>query len=110
MIRRIVVLGLLAFALHAQRKYDGPRPPKPDIPYLKHASNLVPTESGTAKEEKGKKDDITYIIDGAASTAKTPLASPIFLFEADKLNPDHLGLYKLEIKSGHREIVASPKK
>ena len=110
MIRRIVVLGLLAFALHAQRKYDGPRPPKPDTPYLKHASNLIPTESGTAREEKGKKDEITYIIDGAASPAKTPLASPIFLMETAKLSPDQFGLYKLDVKNGHREITASPKK
>jgi hypothetical protein len=109
-IRRILPLVLAAaFAASAQQKYIGPRPPKPDLPYLKHAENLIPTESGTASEEK-KKDDILYVIAGAASTARTPLASPIFLMEADKLNPDRLGLYKLEVRNGRREILFSPKK
>jgi hypothetical protein len=110
MIRRILPLLLaVAFAAPAQQKYSGPRPAKPDLPYLKHAENLVPTEAGTATEEK-KKDDILYAVEGAASTAKTPLASPIFLFEADKLNPDRLGLYRLEVRNGHREILFGPKK
>jgi hypothetical protein len=110
MIFRMVPLLLAAFfAAPGQQKYTGPRPPKPDLPYLKHAQTLVPTEPGTAKEEK-KKDDILYIIDGAASPAKTPLASPIFLIEADKLNPEQLGLYRLETKNGRREILFGPKK
>ena len=89
--RRILPLVLaVALTAAAQQKYSGPRPSKPDLPYLKHAENLVPTEPGTATEEK-KKDDILYVIAGAASTAKTPLASPIFLIEVDKLNPDRLG-------------------
>ena len=29
---------------------------------------------------------------------------------ADKITPDRLGLYKLEVKSGHREILFCPKK
>jgi hypothetical protein len=49
-------------------------------------------------------------MDGAASSAKTPLASPIFIFQADKLNPDKLALYKVEVKNGHREILFGPKK
>jgi len=106
--RILPLLLALVFAAPAQ-KYNGPRPPKPDIPYLKHAENLVPTESGTATEEK-KKEDILYVIAGPASTAKTPLASPIFLLETEKLDPDRLGLYKLEVRNGHREILFSPKK
>jgi len=110
MIRRILPLLLaVACAAPGQQKYSGPRPPKPDLPYLKHAENLVPLEAGTATEEK-KKDDILYVIEGAASTAKTPLASPIFLIEVDKLNPDRLGLYKLEVRNGRREILFGPKK
>ena len=109
MIRCILPLLVVVFAASAQQKYDGPRPPKPDLPYLKHASNLVPTEAGMAKEEK-KKDDILYIVDGPTSSARTPLASPIFLIEVDKLNIDKLGLFKLESKSGRRELLASPKK
>lgn len=115
MIRRILPLLLAAaFAASAQKagsaqKYNGPVPPKPDLPYLKHADNLVPTEAVDVKEEK-KKDEITYVMPGPSSSAKTPLAAPIFLYQADKIPADRLGLYKLESRNGRREIVASPKK
>src|SRR4051794_21373794 len=101
-----LILGFLAIAatLSAQ-KYTGPRPPKPDLPYLKHAENLIPTEAADAKEEQGKKDALTYIIAGANSTARTPLAAPILLMQYEKLNPENLQLFKLESKSGHREIT-----
>lgn len=109
MLRRILpLLAAAVFAASAQ-KYDGPRPPKPDLPYLKHAENLIPTESLTARQEK-KKDDILYTIDGASSSVRTPLASPIFLMKADKIIPDHLQLFKLESKGGHREILFQAKK
>jgi len=107
--RRVLLLSAAALDASAQ-KYDGPRPPKSDLPYLKHASELVPTEAGQAKEEKQKKEDILYVVEGAASSARTPLASPIFLIVADKITPDRLGLYKLEVKNGHREILFGPKK
>ena len=107
---RLPCLALfLAFAATAQ-DYTGPLPPKPDLPYLKHAANLVPTESLDAKEEKGKKDDVTYVIPGAASSARTPLASPIFLLRADKVAVSRLAVYKLEVKNGRREITFSPRK
>src|SRR5579863_8405747 len=106
MIRYLLPLAALAAAWGQQ--YDGPRPPKPDIPYLKHASNLIPTESVEAKQEK-KKDDTLYTIAGAASTAKTPLAMPVFLLKADKLAPDQLDLYRLESKGDHREILFTAK-
>ncbi len=110
MTRRILPLVLGAVWVASAQKYDGPLPPKPDLPYLKHASNLVPTEAADANEQKGKKDEVTYIIPGAASTAKTPLASPVFLMQSDKISPEKLGLYKLESKGGHREIVFGGKK
>lgn len=100
---------LIASASVYSADYDGPRPPKPDVPYLLHASKLLETELAEAKEEQ-KKDDTTYIITGAASTAKTPMAEPIFIFESDKVAPEKLELYKLEVKNGHREITISPKK
>ena len=107
--RRILFLLLAAaFAAPAQ-KYDGPRPPKKDIPYIKHASNLIPTEDVIAKEET-KSNGSTYIIEGANSPAVTPLAAPIFLMQADKIAPEKLSLYKLDTKSDHREIYISPKK
>jgi hypothetical protein len=109
MLRRILwIIGLLALTGWAQ-KYDGPRPPKPDLPYLKHASNLIATEAVTAREEK-KKDDLTYIIDGATSSAKTPLASPVFLMQAGAVAPDKLELFRLESKGGHRQIFFPAKK
>ena len=108
--RTISLFLLLAFAALAQpRKYDGPIPPKPDIPYLKHAGDLLPTDVGEAKEEK-KKDTVLYIIDGAAASAKTPLTSPIFLMQSNKLVADKLALYKLDVRNGRRELLTSPKK
>src|ERR1039458_1242958 len=84
-----------AFAAAAQN-YTGPLPPQADLPYLKHAETLVPTEALDAKEEKGKKDDITYVIAGAASSARTPLASPVFLLEARKLRAAKVGRHTSE--------------
>jgi len=109
MLRRISLLVLAVAGLGFAQKYDGPRPEKSDLPYIKHADNLVPTEASDAKEEK-RKDDTLYIIEGASCSAKTPLASPTFLFQADKIQAEKLALYKLEVKNGRREILFSPKK
>src|SRR5215813_4171422 len=89
---------LLAFAAAPSwtADYTGPRPPKPDTLYLVHADNLIPTEAGEAKEE-GKNAN-TYVIAGASSSARTPLAEPIFIIQSDKIQPDSLELYKLDVK------------
>jgi len=108
MLRILPLLVTAVFAASGQ-KYDGPVPPKPDLPYLKHADNLIATEATEAKEQK-KKDEILYVIEGAGSPVRTPLAEPVFLLQADKLVPDRLGLYKLESKNGHREVLTTPKK
>lgn len=102
------MLATAAAAAFAQ-KYDGPRPAKPDIPYIKHADSLLATEVADAMEEH-RKDDVLYVVAGAASTVKTPLASPILLFQSDKVSADKLQLYKLETKNGRREILFSHKK
>jgi hypothetical protein len=107
---RVAWLVLVMTAVAMGQKYAGPRPPKADLPYLKHASNLIATEESEAKEEKGKKEDITYVIAGASSPVKTPLASPIFLMTSEKLSPDSLQLFKLETRNGRRELTVSPKK
>ena len=107
---RYAVFLLLVSSMAWSQKYTGPQPPKADLPYLKHAANLIPTEEGEAVEEKGKKDDITYVIHGAESTAKTPLASPIFIFTSEKISPESLQLFKLETRNGNRELTVSPKK
>ena len=39
-----------------------------------------------------------------------PLALPIFVIKADKLNPANLQMYRVESKEGHRELTASSKK
>ena len=109
MMRRVVLLWSVAVLAAYGQKYDGPRPAKPDLPYLKHADHLVATEAVTAREDK-KNDATVYTMEGANSTAKTPMPMPVFLLLADKINPDRLGLYRLESKDGHREIVFNARK
>ncbi|HTR39836.1 MAG TPA: hypothetical protein VMH80_28380 [Bryobacteraceae bacterium] len=89
-----------AVCLFAAEKYTGPIPPKPDIPYLLHASNLLETEPAQAHE--GKRD--TFVISGAASPARTPLAEPIFILDARQLSPETIELYRLDLKGGNREL------
>ncbi len=100
--RTILLAVSLAAALSAQ-KYDGPRPPKPDVPFLLHAAKLVATDVDEAKEEK-RKDGTAYVTPGAAAKARTPLAEPIFLFETKSIAPERLSLYKLDVKTGNREV------
>ena len=106
---RTIPLLLAAMCAAFAQKYDGPRPAKADLPYLKHASELVATERVEAKEQKVKNDTV-YTVAGPASSVKTPLASPIFIFKADKISPEKFGLYQFEVKNGYREITFGPKK
>lgn len=98
-----ISLAVALAGLAVAQKYDGPRPPKKDMIYLVHADNLVPTETGDAKEE-GKKNDAVYTFAGASSPAKTPLAEPIFILDSDTIKPDSVELYRMDVKSGHREV------
>ncbi len=108
--RRVLpMLFACAAFLPAQEKYTGPRPPRPDIPYLVHADNLIETEVTEAQEEKRGKDAVAYIVAGATSPARTPVAEPIFLLLSDKIAPDKLELYRMEVKDGHRQVVSSRK-
>ena len=100
---RVFLSIVVAACAATAQKYDGPKPPKPDLPYIKHAETLLPTEAVEAKTQK-KKDDTLYIVDGANSPAKTPLAAPILLFENGKINPENLQLFRIESKEGHREL------
>jgi hypothetical protein len=99
--------ALIAFslfsAMFAAEKYSGPVPPKTDIPYLVHASNLIETEVAEARQEN-RKDDSKFSIPGASSPARTPLAEPVFLIDADKISPQSLELYRLDVKGGNREV------
>lgn len=98
------ILLLCALLPVFQREYSGPVPPKPDLPYLLHADNLVETESGDARKQSRGKDDI-YTMPGATSPARTPLAEPIFLLRSEKIAPDSLELYRLEVRGGNREVA-----
>ena len=108
-IRSLSLLLLLGASAAWAQKYTGPRPPQKDLVYLVHADNLVPTEVSEAKQES-KKNEVTYTIQGAASTARTPLAEPIFIIETDKIQAENLELYRLEVKNGHREVAMAGKK
>ena len=102
--RNIALAFLIAGCLAAADKYTGPVPPKPDIPYLLHASSLVETE--VANAQQGKKTD-QYTISGASSPARTPLAEPIFIIDAHQIQPDTFELYRLDVKGGNREVSLS---
>jgi len=102
-LRLLLSILVAACALIAQ-KYDGPKPSKPDLPFLKHADTLLATEAVEAKAQR-KKDDTVYTVVGANSPTKTPLAAPIFLFASGKINPANLQLFQMQAKSDHRELT-----
>jgi hypothetical protein len=106
---RLVPILLLATLAAAADDYTGPRPPKPDVLYLVHAANLLPTEVTEAQQE-GKKDDTTFSVSGASSSARTPLAEPIFLLRSEKIKPNALELYRFEVKNGRRQLTLSKKR
>jgi hypothetical protein len=110
-LRPHLAAALLLVAVTASglaQKYTGPRPPKPDVPYLMHADNLLETEVFEAKEE-ARGNETTAWVPGVSSPVRTPMAEPIFLFESGKIVADKLELYKFEVKRGRREVVL-PKK
>jgi hypothetical protein len=105
--RYLSILLLATLAVSAD-DYTGPRPPKADVPYLVHGSSLIPTEMTEAQQE-GKNND-TFSVSGAASSARTPLAEPIFLLRSEKIKPDALELYRFEVKNGRRQLTLSRKR
>jgi hypothetical protein len=105
-VRALVPLFLLAASVAWTDDYTGPRPPMKDMVYLVHADNLVPTEALEAKQES-KKDDSTFSVPGPSSSARTPLAEPIFLIQSDHISAESLELYRFDVKSGHRELTLS---
>lgn len=105
----VLLVGPLAAQSTARRKSGLPDPPKKDVPYLIHADILLETATTEAKEET-RKDERLYAVPGEASGVKTPLAGPEFLFLSEKFPPEKLQLYRLESKSGRREVVVTRKK
>jgi hypothetical protein len=106
---RKLALFLTVLSLSAAEKYTGPTPPKADIPYLMHADTLIETEAVEAREET-RKDATIAVVPGASARAKTPLAEPIFIIRTEKLVPEKLSAYKMDVKNGNREVVISQKK
>ena len=102
---RLLVLG--AAWLSSQEKYDGPVPPKPDLPYLLQAKKLTEIEIGQAREEK-RKDGPVHVVAGPSSSARTPLPEPTFILDARQLAPEKIELFLLEVKDGNREVSAQP--
>jgi len=105
---RYLPILLLATLAAGADDYTGPRPPKPDVPYLVHAASLISTEVTEAQQE-GKNND-TFSVAGAASSARTPLSEPIFLIRSDKIRADSLELYRFEVKNGRRQLTLSRKR
>jgi hypothetical protein len=105
-LKTALTLTLASACLCAAEKYEGPIPPKPDVPSLLHATNLVETELGQARQEN-RKNDSTFIISGASSPARTPLAEPIFIMDARQTSPERMELYRLDVKNGNREVSIS---
>jgi hypothetical protein len=103
LLRRFLPFVLGAVFLCAAEKYDGPMPPKQDMPYLLHATNLVETEIAQARQEN-RKNDSTFVVSGAASPARTPLSEPILIIDARQISPERLELYRMEVKKGDREV------
>jgi hypothetical protein len=98
-----------AWVMCAQSKYTGPKPEKVDVPYLKHASKLIPLEVGEAKEE-ARKDDQWAVVKGASSPVRTPLAEPFFIMEQSKIDARQFELFRVESKGGQRELMLAKKK
>ncbi|SRR5579871_459858 len=103
MFKNMLLLLCLAALVFPAEKYTGPIPPKPDVPYLLHASNLIETETGQARQDN-RKNDVAFVISGTSSPARTPLAEPIFLLQSRDISPDRLELYRADIKGGNREV------
>lgn len=103
------MLALAAAAGFAQsEKYTGPRPTKPDVPYLLHANKLVELDSAMA-QQADRKDDTVFTIPGAAAKAQTPLPEPIFVIAAEKIVPDKLDMYRMNVAKGGSRELAIPK-
>ncbi len=100
---RLSAAVLFATFLIARQEYSGPPPPRRDAIYLVHADDLVETETATARAQTVG-NDLTYVIPGERSMARTPLASPTLVIEAAGINAEKLQLFRLDVKNGHREI------
>lgn len=105
---RVAQLAPFLVLLAAAGAQTLPDPPKKDTPYLIHATNLLETEASQATEVSDKKAQIFWV-PGAASSARTPLGFPEFLFAQDQVDPHTLRLYAFENVKGRREVLIRKK-
>lgn len=109
-IAMLLILSALALPGQADRNRLGlPNPPKVDIPYLIHGSDIRELEQVDAMEEITK-NQLRYWIAGPAAAVRTPLAAPEFLFDSQQIDPRDLSLFGFEVKNGRRELLFSKKK
>jgi len=99
----LLVLAAISLLCNAQ-EYNGPPPEKADVVYLLHAENLVETEQLEARMEDRKKRT-AYVVEGASSPARTPMAEPIFIILSEEIQPESLQLYSMDVEKGNREVV-----
>ena len=104
--RSILLIPLIFLGLSAA---DLPTPPEADLPYLIHATSLVPVARSEASQEETKKKELIYWVPGERSGVTTPLAFPEFLFKSETIQPEALALYRFEMVNGRREVVYSKK-
>ena len=106
---KFVLAAMLAFAAFGQEdRYTGPKPPKPDTPFLLHASKLVELDVATA-EQSERKGDTIVTVPGTAAKAQTPMPEPIFIMTSEKIQPEKFDMFRMTIKGGARELVISQK-
>lgn len=108
---KLLAVCAIALGLSAQEAYKGPVPDKADLPFIRHANKLVPTDAGQAQEQTTK-GEIVYNVSGPNASAKTPLTEPVFIVKVDKINLQQMQLYKMDSKGGQRvlSIPEKPKK
>lgn len=106
--RTLLALCCLAVAVAvtatAQKKYTGPRPAKPDVPFLLIIDKLIEVESAMAQESSAK-NSTTYTVSGESSNVRSPVPEPVFLFQAEKLNPERLSLFRMNPAGGKRSLT-----
>ena len=108
----LLVLCVLALPAQddGQRNRLGlPNPPKQDIPFLIHGSEIRELEQTVAKSEEIK-NQLKFWIPGTAASVKTPLAAPEFLIDSKGIDPRDLQLYGFEVANGRRELLYRRKK
>ncbi|MBV8898477.1 MAG: hypothetical protein JO051_18315 [Acidobacteriaceae bacterium] len=99
----VIAFAAMAVALaFPQQKGAATKPPKADLPYLLEAQKLIPTDATPATRSTTKEDE-RVTVDGATSSARTPVPEPIFVFSAGQIKATDFELIHFEVASGRRQ-------